>query len=163
MSYKPVYHGGIIILISFSVALILNMLPLPDSLLIYRPQWVTLTLIYWCMALPHRVGIFTGWFMGFLLDIHNGSILGQHAIALATIAYLSYRLHIRIRLYPLLQQSLIILVLVSLSQMILLWISGITGYSPSSWSYWVPSLTSMLVWPWVFFLMRNIQRLYGVN
>jgi rod shape-determining protein MreD len=139
------------------------MIPMSEAIEIYRPHWVTLILIYWCLALPHRVGIFTGWFIGFLLDIHMGSILGQHALALATIAYLSYRLHIRIRLYPLVQQSLIILLLVTLSQMMLLWISGIINQAPGDWSYWLPSLTSMLVWPWVFYLMRGIRRIYGVN
>ena len=124
---------------------------------------MTLILIYWCLALPHRIGIFTGWSVGFLLDIHMGSLLGQHALALATIAYLSYRLHARIRLYPLIQQSLIVLLLVTLSQMLLLWISGIVNQAPGNWSYWLPSLTSMFVWPWVFYLMRSIRRIYGVN
>jgi rod shape-determining protein MreD len=163
MSNRLDSHGGIIIWVSFAMAFILTMIPMSEAIEIYRPQWVTLILIYWCLALPHRVGIFTGWFIGFLLDIHMGSILGQHALALATIAYLSYRLHIRIRLYPLLQQSLIILLLVTLSQMMLLWISGIINQAPGDWSYWLPSLTSMLVWPWVFYLMRGIRRIYGVN
>ncbi|MCU7798711.1 MAG: rod shape-determining protein MreD [gamma proteobacterium symbiont of Lucinoma myriamae] len=163
MSNRPISHGGIIIWVSFAVAFILTMIPMSEELEMYRPQWVTLILIYWCLALPHRVGIFTGWFIGFLLDIHMGSILGQHALTLAIIAYLSYRLHIRIRLYPLVQQSLIILLLVTLSQMILLWISGIVDQAPGDWSYWLPSLTSMLVWPWVFYLMRGIRRIYGVN
>jgi len=163
MSYKPVYHGGIVILLSFAAAFVLLMIPLPDNLAIYRPEWLTLMLIYWCMALPHRVGIFSGWFLGFLLDIHMGSILGQHAITLAIIAYLAYRLHARIRIYPLLQQSLIILLLVSVSQIILLWISGIVSQPPTDWSYWMHSLTSMLVWPWLFYLMRAVRRIYGVN
>ncbi|MCN4143726.1 MAG: rod shape-determining protein MreD [Thiohalomonas sp.] len=163
MSNRLDSHGGIVIWASFAMAFILSMIPMSEAIEIYRPQWVTLILIYWCLALPHRVGIFTGWFIGFLLDIHMGSILGQHALALATIAYLSYRLHIRIRLYPLVQQSLIILLLVTLSQMMLLWISGIINQAPGDWSYWLPSLTSMLVWPWVFYLMRGIRRIYGVN
>ncbi|NOQ79877.1 MAG: rod shape-determining protein MreD [Gammaproteobacteria bacterium] len=163
MSNRLDSHGGIIIWVSFAMAFILTMIPMSEAIEIYRPHWVTLILIYWCLALPHRVGIFTGWFIGFLLDIHMGSILGQHALALATIAYLSYRLHIRIRLYPLVQQSLIILLLVTLSQMMLLWISGIINQAPGDWSYWLPSLTSMLVWPWVFYLMRGIRRIYGVN
>lgn len=160
---KPTYHGGIIILSSFAVALILTMIPLPEKIQMYRPEWVTMMLIYWCLALPHRTGVFTGWFVGLLLDIHYGSLLGQYAITLAIVAYLSYKLHIRIRLYPLIQQSLIILLLVALSQMLVLWIRGVTGDAPSDWSYWMPSLTSMLIWPWFFYLMRAIRRLYGVN
>lgn len=163
MSNKPAYHGGIIILTSFAAAFILTMLPIPDKLEIYRPEWVTLILIYWCLALPHRTGVFTGWMVGLLLDIHFGSLLGQHALTLSVVAYLSYKLHVRIRLYPLLQQSLIVLLLVALSQILVLWISGITGDAPGDWSYWLPSLTSMLVWPWLFYLMRAIRRIYGVN
>ncbi len=163
MKSKPAYHGGIIILTSFAVAFILTMLPISDDLQKYRPEWVTLILIYWCLALPHRAGVFTGWTVGLLLDIHFGSLLGQHAMTLSIVAYLSYKLHARIRLYPLLQQSLIILLLVALSQMLLLWIMGITGNAPGNWSYWLPSLTSMLIWPWVFYLMRAIRRMYGVN
>ena len=163
MKSKPTSHGGIIILTSFAVAFILTMIPISDDLQIYRPEWVTLILIYWCLALPHRAGVFTGWTVGLLLDIHLGSLLGQHAMTLSIVAYLSYKLHARIRLYPLLQQSLIILLLVALSQMLLLWIRGITGNAPGNWSYWLPSLTSMLIWPWVFYLMRAIRRMYGVN
>ncbi len=163
MSNRPAAHGGIIILVSFGVAFILTMLPIPEAWAIYRPEWVTLVLIYWCFALPHRAGVFTGWAVGFLLDIHLGSLLGMHALTLAIVAYLSYKLHIRIRLYPLIQQALIVLLLVTLSQMLVLWINGITGHAPGDWSYWLPSLTSMLAWPWVFYVMRTVRRLYGVN
>lgn len=163
MTNKPAYHGGIIILISFAAAFILTMVPMPDTILLYRPEWVTLILIYWCIALPHRSGVFTGWFVGFLLDVQSGSLLGQHALALSVVAYLSYKLHIRIRLYPIIQQSLIVLLLVALSQILILWIRGIAGNAPGDWSYWIPSITSMLIWPWLFYLMRAIRRLYGVN
>jgi len=163
MNDKPAYHGGVVILASFIVALILMMIQIPDEIKIYRPEFVTLVLIYWCIALPHRVGIITGWSMGFLLDIHSGSLLGLNALTLSIVAYLAYKLHARIRLYPLIQQAFIILLLVMLSQMISLWINGLTGYAAGTWTYWFPSLTSMLIWPWLFYLMRGIRRIYGVN
>ncbi len=163
MSNKPASHGGIVIMLSFAIALILEMIQLPDQFNAYRPEFVTLMLIYWCIALPHRVGIFTGWILGFLLDIHMGSLLGLHALTLSIIAYLAYRLHSRIRLYPLLQQSFIILLLVILSQMLELWINGFAGNTPGDWYYWLPSIISMLFWPWIFYLMSNIRRVYGVN
>ncbi len=163
MNNKPASHGGIVILLSFAIALILCMVQIPDYLKMYRPEFVTLILIYWCIALPHRVGILTGWSVGFLLDIQMDSLLGLHAVALAITAYLAYKLHARIRLYPLLQQSLIILLLVTLSQMLILWINGISGHAHGNWSYWMPALSSMFSWPWIFYLMRTIRRMYGVN
>jgi len=163
MAHKKAYHGGIVILISFAMAFVLMMLPVSDVLEMYRPKLITLVLIYWCIAVPHRVGVFTGWLVGFFLDIHTDSLLGLHALTLAVIAYLSYKLHARIRLYPLFQQSLIILLLVALSQILILWINGIMGEVRGDWYYWIPSLTSMLLWPWLFYLLRTIRRLYGVN
>jgi rod shape-determining protein MreD len=160
---KTTYHGGIVILASFGVAFILTMVPIPDSWHIYRPEWVTLVLIYWCLTLPHRIGVFTGWTVGLLLDVTYGNLLGQYALSFSIVAFLCYQLHSRIRLYPILQQSLIILLLVALSQMIVLWVKGVTGHTPESWSYWLPSITSMLIWPWLFFLLRGIRRIYGVN
>lgn len=160
---QPVSHGGIIILLSFAAAFILLLVPLPDELRIYRPEWVTLVLIYWCLALPHRVGVFTGWSVGLLMDVSYGSLLGQYALSLSIVAFVSYKLHVRIRLYPLLQQSLIVLLLVALSQLLALWIKGITGQAAGGWSYWYSSLVSMLVWPWLFYLLRMIRRAYGVN
>ena len=68
--------NSIPVLLSFLVAMMLTSLPLPESAIIYRPDWLILVLIYWCMALPERIGIFTGWLLGLTLDVMYGSLLG---------------------------------------------------------------------------------------
>ena len=93
------------ILVSFLVAMMLTSLPLPETAIIYRPDWLILVLIYWCMAIPERIGIFTGWMLGLLLDVMYGSLLGQNAMAFSIIAYLVNILHLRVRMFPLWQQS----------------------------------------------------------
>jgi hypothetical protein len=80
-------HGNIAILASFVIALILTIVPLPEWMTPFRPEWVALTLIYWCMALPQRIGVTIGWSMGFVLDVIKGAVFGQHALALAVVAY----------------------------------------------------------------------------
>ncbi|MGD8641893.1 MAG: rod shape-determining protein MreD, partial [Gammaproteobacteria bacterium] len=52
---KP--QGGFVILISFVVALTLMMMPLPEWAEPARPQWLLMAVIYWCIALPNRVGV----------------------------------------------------------------------------------------------------------
>ena len=74
--------GGWVIALSFLVAFLLAGVPLPDSLDRFRPDWVAMVLIYWGMALPHRVGIGVGWLVGLLLDVGRGALLGQLAQAL---------------------------------------------------------------------------------
>ena len=93
--------------LSLLVAFILTAVPLPDWMEVWRPEWVVVTMVYWCLAMPERVGVFVAWGVGLLLDVLQGSILGQHALGLATVAYLAVLYHQRIRVFPLVQQSLV--------------------------------------------------------
>jgi rod shape-determining protein MreD len=155
-------QGGWIILLSFLVAIILAVLPLPIWARPYRPEWYALVLVYWCIAAPERVGVGVAWVIGILLDALRGTLLGQHALALSLLAYLTLKLRQRIRAFPMWQQALTVLVLLCLEQLLTLWVMGIVGYPPKSWVYWAPSLVGMLLWPWVFTVMRDVQRRFPV-
>jgi len=160
----PRHHqGGWIIIASFAIALLLTMLPLPTWAQAFRPEWVTLVLIYWCMALPSRVSIGWGWAVGLMLDVTLGNLLGLHALTMSIVAFLTIKLYQRIRVYPLGQQALAILVLVAMSQLLILWILGIIGATPGNWTYWLPSLSSAIIWPWVFVVMRGVRRHFRVT
>lgn len=157
------HQGGWIIIASFAIALLLTMLPLPTWAQAFRPEWITLVLIYWCMALPGRVGIGWGWTAGLMLDVTLGNLLGLHALTMSIVAFLTIKLYQRIRVYPLGQQALAILVLVAMSQLLILWILGIIGTTPGNWTYWLPSLSSAIIWPWVFVVMRGARRHFRVT
>lgn len=157
------HRGGWIIVGTFILALMLTMLPLPEWAELFRPEWVAMVLIYWCMALPERIGVGIGWTLGLLLDVVKGTLLGQNALALALVAYLTLRLHQRVRIFPLWQQALFVLILVALDQMLVLWVKGVIGQPPGSWLYWLPSLTSTLLWPWVFLILRDLRRQFQVR
>lgn len=155
-------RGGKIIFFTLLFALVLMIMPLPEWLRPFRPEWVTLAIIYWCLALPSRVNIGIAWLMGLIVDVLTGTLLGQHALAMAIVAFFTVRLHKQIRVYPLWQQSLSVFTLVALGQLLVVWIRGIAGDSPDSWLYWGPSLTSALVWPVVFLFLRDIRRKFRV-
>jgi len=157
------HHGGATLLLTFIGALMLQMLPLPEWAQNLRPDWVALVLIYWCIALPERVGVGVGWLAGLMLDVAHGALLGQNALTLAVVAYLAVRLHQRIRLFPLWQQAVNALLMVSLHLMLVLWIKGATGQTTETWAYWLPALTSMLIWPVVFIALRGLRRTYRVR
>ncbi len=156
-------HGFWIIIFSFIAAFALTMLPLPDWSEVGRPEWVVLVTIYWCLALPERVGVGVAWIVGLLLDVIHGAILGQYALALALIAYFTLRLYQRIRIYHIRQQVLVILMLVLFEQLIIIWVKGIIGQTPESRLYWVPSFTTALLWPWIFHILRDLRRKYRVH
>lgn len=157
------HNAGWVIVASFVVALMLTMMPLPEWARFIRPQWVTMVLIYWCMALPGRVSVGWGWVMGLLLDVAHGSVLGQHALSLTLIAYVVTLLYQRLRLFPLSQQAIIVALLIFMQLLVTLWIKGATGAAPDSWSYWLTALTSAVLWPWSFMVLRDLRRKFQVS
>lgn len=160
VSQRP--GGGMVIAATFITAFVLTILPLPNWLGAFRPEWTALVLIYWCLALPMRVNVGVGWLVGLVLDILQGALLGQHALGLTVVAYLAVKLHKQIRVYPLWQQALSVFVLVALNQLLVVWVKGIIGQPPKTWAYWVPSLASALIWPWLFAVLRDVRRKFGV-
>lgn len=157
------HYGGGVIAITFVIALVAHMIALPDWAQNLRPDWMALVLIYWCIALPDRVGVGIGWMAGLMLDVAGGALLGQNALILAIVAYLAIRLHQRIRIFPIWQQSVSILMLILLHLMLALWIKGAFSQSAETWAYWLPALTSMLLWPVIFTTMRWLRRTYRVR
>jgi len=154
---KPQHSSVIYITLLFAILLML--VPLPDTLRYARPEWVAITLIYWAMALPQRVSIGVAWFTGLVMDVVTGGILGIHAFAYALVIYLVGRLHLQIRQYPLWQQAFTILSLVSLVHFIVMLSAPITF----SWNHWLTILTSTLVWPFVYAVLRKIRRSFQVS
>lgn len=157
------HSGGGVIFFSFVIAFILTIMPLPDWLEYVRPEWLALCLMYWCIALPQRIGVGTAWVAGIFLDVLRGALLGQQALALAVVAYLALLLHQRIRVTPLWQQSLSVLVLITIYQLLVFWVSGVIGKSTGSWASWLPAVSSMIVWPVVFVTLRGLRRGFGVT
>ncbi len=161
----PGYHfrGVLTIAASFVVALMLSALPMPAVAEPWRPAWVALVLIYWCMALPSHTGILTGWVVGLFLDVMSGALLGQHALALAVTAFISLKIYQQVRVLPLWQQGITIYGLVFVFQALVMWVNGIKGV-PVTWSaYFVVPLISMLLWPWVFIVLRDTRRKFQLN
>jgi rod shape-determining protein MreD len=151
-------HGGLIVATTFVVALLLSMLPGPEWAERFRPDWVALVLIYWCMATPGRVGVGIGWLVGLVLDVLYGSVLGQHALAMAVVAYVAHRLHLQMRMFPRWQQAATVLILLMINQILVLWIKGVLGEAPTLWPSLTSSMVGMVIWPLVFIILRDVRR-----
>ncbi len=156
-------HRWAVIVLSFIAALALTIVPLPASIVDWRPEWVTLTLIYWSMAVPQRIGVGAGWLLGLVLDILRSGLLGQEALALACIAYLTQQFHRRLRIFPLWQMALVVLVLIGLQEVVQVWINGLAGLAIAPAAYLLPPLASALVWPAVFVVLRRVRRLQHIG
>jgi len=152
------------ILLSFFLAYLLAIVPFPQWAMHYRPEWVAMVLIYWVMALPYRVGIGTAWCAGLVMDILEGTLLGLNAITLVLVAYVTRTLHLRLRMFSTWQQSGLVLGLVGLNLIISQWLKVVTGQTVGSdMLFLVAALTSAIIWPSLFFLLRAIRRSFNVR
>jgi len=156
-------RGGLIIFFSFVAALVLTLLPLPEWARPFRPPWHTLVLIYWCLALPQRVGVGIGWLLGIVMDVTTNTLLGQHAMALAVVAFIAVKLHRQTRLFPLWQQAAGVLILLLLEQALTTLVMGAIHRPPPVLADWAPALTGMLLWPWVYIILRDLRRRFKVS
>ena len=156
-------QGYGVILLSFVAAYVLAVLPLPQWLLWGRPEWLALTLIYWTIALPHRVGIMTGLLLGVGLDVLEGAVLGQNAFALVVVALLSLTLYQRLRVYGLWQQAGVVFVLIGINQLICQWVQNMQGVGAPSLLFLLPAFSSALLWPVVLLTLRGLRRHYRVS
>lgn len=155
--------GGGVILVSFIVALGLTIMPLPDALELVRPEWIIMVLVYWVMALPDRIGVGIAWIAGLLLDVVRDALLGQYALTLALIAFIIISLHQRLRVFPLWQQALAIALLVILQYILVFWIKGLTGELPEFWKMLIPAASTVIFWPPVFLVLRQVRRRYQIS
>ena len=157
-------HGSWVIFLSFFVAYLLAIVPFPEWAMNYRPQWIAMVLIYWAMALPYRIGIGFAWVAGLLMDILEGSLLGLNALALAIIAYIALSLHQRLRMFSSLQQSGVVLALIGLHLMMTHWMKIAAEQAvASNLLFLLGALSSAFIWPWMFVLLRQMRRSFGVR
>lgn len=157
-------HAIWVIFLSFFIAYLLAIVPFPEWAMNYRPEWVPMVLIYWVMALPYRIGIGSAWVVGLLMDILEGSILGLNAMALVIIAYVTLSLHLRLRMFSSLQQAGLVLALVGLNLMLCNWLQIISGQTvASNLMFLMAALTSAVIWPSLFQLLRQIRRSFDVH
>lgn len=150
--------GGWLIVLTFFLAGLLQIFPMLDPVRLGRPLWIGLTLIFWVLALPHRVGVLVGFVVGLYTDLLLGRVLGVYGIAFALLAYLTLNNHKRIRAYGALQQSIAVFLLLGVaafSTHILHSSLGENTVSPAQTL--LPVLSSALLWRPVLGLLRWLQ------
>ena len=138
-------------------------MPLPETVQIYRPHWVALMLIYWSMAIPERIGLWFAFFSGIMVDVSQGTLLGQHTLALIVIVYVNLNFYQRIRVMSLAQQAMYVFGLLVMGQVVIVWVEGIMGRPIPILAFFATPFVGMLIWPWIFVILRDIRRKARIN
>ncbi len=135
-------------------ALVLDLFALPGLLQQIRPDFIALTLIYWVVYHPRRVGFLPAWSLGLIMDVADGSLFGQHALAYAVLMYLAILLHRRIVMFGMRHQVVHVLAILIASQLIMLGVRRMAGADFPGALYFVPSLLGAAMWPLLFNVIR---------
>jgi len=148
----------LLIIATLAVALVLQLIELPYALAILRPMFVPLVLVYWVMVVPQPTGLLTAWIVGLLLDVLLGTVLGQHALGLTLMVFVTLQVRGILSLYPIWQEALALVPIWMLYTFLMFWIDGATGHRADPWLQWLPIVTTGLAWPLVFATMNSLNR-----
>lgn len=144
-------------------SLVLQIMPMPDAVDAFRPDWVLITVLYWCMALPHRFNIGSAWLAGLMLDVLLGGTLGIYAGAMALVAYLTVQNFQKIRNFSTWQQSLIVAGFSFLFHLVIYWLEHLINDVVLTPSYFLPVPVTLFLWTWAFYLLRSVRRRWRVR
>ena len=143
--------------LSSLVALALGVLPLPQALEAFRPDFLVLVVLYWSIELPRAGGLTLAFVAGLALDVIQGVVLGQHALALTLIAAWATHLRLRLRVFSILSQSLTIFALLTAYQFVLFWVDGATGNPVTNFGRWLAPVIGALLWPLIIGILRRLH------
>ena len=144
------------IIMSFALALFLNFLPWRDLRLM--PDFVALTLCFWCIRQPRLVGLGVAWALGLITDAGNGVLLGQHALSYSVLAFLGIWLSRRILWFGPGLQALHIGAMLLAAQAVAVLVRIVAGDTFPGWALVVGPLAGAVLWPLVTWLLLRPQR-----
>src|SRR3954468_1776389 len=150
--------NGAFIAATFVAALLVNLLPWSGGWLYVKPDFVALVVLYWCIQQPRKVGFTAAWLLGLLMDVAEGSLFGQHALAYSVLAFAGIVLHRRVLMFTMRDQILHVIVLLFLNNAIVLAVRMFAGAGFPGYSYFAGSLTAAALWPLLTYLFKLPQR-----
>ncbi|PPE67547.1 rod shape-determining protein MreD [Caldimonas caldifontis] len=148
---NPVFIWG-----SLVVALAINMLPLGRTPAM--PDLLALTLVFWNVHQPRRIGIGAAFVFGLMMDVHDGALLGQHALAYTLLSFFAITIHRRLLWFSVLEQALQILPLFFAAHAVLVLIRLVAGGIFPGWELLLAPVFESLLWPLASWVLLAPQR-----
>jgi rod shape-determining protein MreD len=143
---------------SLLVALMLNIL---QSSLLGRAAWppdvLALVLVFWAIHQPLRIGVGTAFVFGLCMDVHQGALLGQHALAYTALSYFALTISRRLLWYSIPSQALQIFPLLAGAHALQLLVRLLAGHAFPGWGFVLSPFIEALLWPVVTLILLAPQ------
>lgn len=144
------------IALTLVVALLVHLLPWGGHPA--APDLMVLVLVFWSVHQPRRVGVGLGFVFGLLMDVAEGALLGQHALAYTLMSFAAGGLSRRLLGFPVAEQMVQVLPVFAGGTLVTLAVRLIMGDDfPGAWLVAAPLLQALL-WPLAGWVLLAPQR-----
>ena len=137
-------------------ALALNLVPL--GRVAAMPDFLALVLVFWNVHQSRRVGVGLAFFFGLLMDVHDGAVLGQHALAYTLLSFFAIAIHRRLLWFTVPSQAVQILPLFFAAHAVSLVVRMVAGGMFPGWELLLAPVFEALLWPIATWLLLAPQR-----
>ena len=141
---------------SLLVAFALNLVPLGRNPAM--PDFMAVVLVFWNVHQPRKVGIGLAFMFGLMMDVHDGAILGQHALAYTLLSFFAITIHRRLRWFTVPSQAVQILPLFVAAHAVSFIVRIFAGGMLPGWELLLAPVFEALLWPVVTLLLLAPQR-----
>lgn len=124
----------------------------------WLPDVMALALLFWTIHQPLKVGIGAAFFLGLVMDVHQGALLGQHALAYTALSYLAIAIHRRLLWFSMMSQAAQVLPLFIVAHSLALLVRWMAGDGAADWSMVLAPVLEAALWPVVSVLLLLPQR-----
>jgi len=145
------------IALTMLVALLVNLFPWTGIWMWAKPDLVALLVLYWCIDQPRKIGFTVPWLLGLIVDVADASLFGQHALAYSILAYAGIVLHRRVQMFTMTAQTVHVILLLLLNDLIVLVIRLFAGSDFPGYQYFIGSLVGGALWPVLSILLKLPQ------
>lgn len=149
------------IVASLYMAFLLTTIPMPESINFFRPSWVALVIIFWCLYFPAVFGVLSGLCAGLVFDVLVGSPLGLQGLTFSVVAFITLIMQKRLRFFNLWQQVGVVFVITGVERLLSYWLSVLVA-DVSGFSLW-SALSSALLWLPINAVMISFLRMCSIR
>lgn len=144
--------------LSCFIAFTLMLFQVPDWLSAFWPDWIALTIVYWALNAPNRIGPFAAFIIGTMVEVLTVKTFGVLSFALAFLAFVVNLSHLQLRVMSNWQKVFLVIVLVAFFKLINLWFDGLVGTNRLTVDDWYSMLGNLAVWPFLSIVLDELRR-----
>ena len=113
----------------------------------WMPDVLAVVLVFWTVHQPLRVSIGGAFVFGLLMDVHQGGLLGQHAMAYTVLSFFAITVHRRLLWFSVPSQAAQVFPLFVVAHAVELAVRMLNGGTFPGWMLLLAPVAEAVLWP----------------